>query len=350
MRRLLAALAGDSEIEALLSDAAQVAAIVRFEVALAQAEADAGVIGPAAAVAITEAGASFVPDWDGLVAGMARDGVVAPAFVEQLRAVIGEPYAADLHRGATSQDAVDTALILQLAKIIPCVVDRLAQLEAALTILDHRFGASRLMAHTRGQAALPFTVTDKIRTWSAPLARHREALIAMQPDLLVIQLGGPIGDRSGFDGKADTVATALAARLGLGVAPAWHSARDRIITLGARLAALSGSLGKFGADIALMAQSEVGSVALAGSGRSSAMPHKANPVAAETLVALAQQAAGLAGTLNLTMIHENERSGSAWTLEWLTLPRLIVSTGASLKTALALAGQITAIGDTSGHL
>lgn len=333
MSLLLNALAGDPEIEALLADEAQLAAMLQFEATLASAEASAGLITQTAAAAIGAGIARFVPDWDDLRLGMARDGVAVPALVRQLRATVGEPHAADLHRGATSQDVIDTALMLQLARIIPILLGRIVDLEVAFRALADRHGSQALMAHTRMQAALPFSVADKLRTWSEPLERHRSALTAMSTELLVIQLGGPVGDRASFEGKGEAVAKGLAKKLGLGVAAPWHSMRDRVITFGGRLAALGGSLGKFGADVALLAQSEVAMIKLDVAGGSSAMSHKANPVAAEVLVALAGHAAGLSATLLHAMVHENERSGAAWTLEWLTLPPLLVSTGASLATA-----------------
>jgi 3-carboxy-cis,cis-muconate cycloisomerase len=341
MPSLLDELAGDAEIAALLSDEAQLAAILAFESALAAAEAEVGLISERAATVVAERIARFEPDWNDLRAGMLRDGLIVPSLVKQMRQAIGERHAADLHRGATSQDAVDTALILQLAKVIPVLIDRISKLEATFAALEARDGSRVLMAHTRLQAALPFTVADKIRTWREPLARHRQALSAMRGELLVIQLGGPIGDRSSFDGQGEAVARSLAARLSLGFANPWHSTRDPIVIFGARLAALAGSLGKFGADVALLAQSEVGAITLANSGRSSAMGHKNNPVRAELLVALAHHAAGLGGTLNHAMLHENERSGAAWTLEWLTLPPLVIATGASLRTAEQLLQTVT---------
>lgn len=344
MATLMAALVGDAEIEALLSDAAQLAAMVHFETALAAAEADAGLISEAAASAIAASIADFTPDWADLAAGMARDGVVVPALVAQLRRAAGTSYGTFVHRGATSQDVVDTALMLQLAKVMPILLDRINRIEQRFATISEQQGQQKLMAHTRMQAALPFTVNDKIRGWSEPLTRHRQALSSMRRELLVIQLGGPVGDRSSFEDRGDAVAKGLAARLGLGLAAPWHATRDPIVMFGARLAALAGSLGKFGADVALLAQSEVQAVSIAGAGSSSAMAHKANPVGAEVLVALARQSAGLSGTLAQAMVHEGERSGAAWTLEWLTLPGLVVGTAASLRVAQALADGLSFTG------
>jgi len=340
MPSLVHTLTRDPEIAALFSDDAELAAILEFEVALADAEADAGLISPAAAAAIRRAAAGFTPDRAGLVEGLASDGVVVPALIGQLRAELGPEDAKALHFGATSQDAIDTGLILRLGKAIPILIERLTALEKALIALGETSGAMPIMAHTRMQAALPFTVRDKLATWTEPLARLRATLDAMRRRLLVVQLGGPTGDRSSFMGKGDEVARRLAALLDLGLASAWHSQRDPIVEFGALMALISGTLGKFGADVALMAQSEVKQVTLTGGGRSSSMAHKSNPVKAELLVALARYNAGLAGTLQQAMIHENERSGAAWTLEWMVLPDMVMTTGKALALGLALVGQM----------
>ena len=346
-RPLLNVLCGDEEVEALLSDDAQMRAMLSVEAALAEAGADAGIVRADAAEAIVKSIALFAPDWDELAIGMARDGVVVPALVVQLRRAVGEQYAADVHRGATSQDIVDTALMLQLSQVVRVLLARLDSLEEKLAVVRSRFGAQKLMAHTRMQVALEFTVADKLRTWTEPLLRHRQALSTMRRELLVIQLGGPVGDRSSFAWKGYEIARGLAERLDLGLAPSWHSTRDPIVGFGSRLAMLAGSLGKFGADVAFMAQNEVTAITLASAGGSSAMPHKSNPVQAEVLVALARHAAGLAGTLQQAMVHENERSGSAWTLEWLTLPQLAVTTAAGLRLGNELVESISFPGAAS---
>jgi 3-carboxy-cis,cis-muconate cycloisomerase len=340
MNPLLSALAGDAEIDALLSDDAQLSAMLAVEAALAGASADCGWIGADAAAAIDAALAGFVPDRADLAAGMAQDGVVVPALLRQLRGRVAEPHRAALHRGATSQDVIDTALMLQLAGIFDLYEARLTALLERLEALSVDAGDRVLLAHTRMQAALPTTWAAKIGSWSEPLQRHLQALEAMRRTLLVVQLGGPVGDRGSFGGYGEAIAAGMARRLDLGIAPPWQATRDPIVALGHLLALVSGSLGKLGADVALRAQSEVAALRLEGAGGSSAMAHKANPVNAEILVALARSNAGLSGTLAQAMVHEYERSGAAWTLEWLTLPPMLVTTGASLRLGVRLLEQI----------
>ena len=330
---LLGALLGDEEVAAFLSVDADLAAMLAFEAALAEAQAALGLIPADAARRITEVCARFVPDRENLAAGVARDGVVAPALVAQLRAAIGEPHAKHLHRGATSQDVIDTSLTIRLKSVCDLFDRRLAALIETLRELDRRDGAVPLMGRTRMQRALPITARDKLRAWREPLERHRARLTELKPRLLVAQFGGPVGTRADLDGKGDALAAELARRLGLGDAPCWHVERDGIGEFASWLSLVAGSLGKIGQDAALMAQNEVGEVRLAGGGGSSAMPHKSNPVLAEALVTLARFSAGLAGTLHQSLVAENERSGAAWTLEWLTLPPLVVATATSLRHA-----------------
>jgi 3-carboxy-cis,cis-muconate cycloisomerase len=333
---LLQALVGDEETSAFFSNEAELRAMLQAEEALAGAEAEAGLIEEKAARRIGEACRDFQPDWGKLAEGLAQDGVIIPEFVKQLRAAVGETHAKAVHLGATSQDIIDTGLILRLKGVTELLGHRLGALVEVLGSLKVRDGSVALMAHTRMQRALPFTAADKIDTWVRPLERHRQILRELMPRLLVVQLGGPVGTRGELKGHGDAVAAAMAERLGIGSVPPWHSQRDRIGEFASWLSLVSGTLGKIGQDIALMAQNEVGEARLASGGGSSAMPHKSNPVPAEVLVTLARFSAGLLGTLHQALVHENERSGAAWTLEWLVLPQMVVAAGAGLSKANSL--------------
>lgn len=333
----LRALLGDDELTAQFSADADLAGMLRFEAALAKAEGAAGVIPQAAATAIAEMAEPFTPDRDKLAAAVARDGVVVPELVRQLRAAVGEPYAAFVHKGATSQDVIDTSLFLRLQAASDILVGRLDTLIAGFDHLADTAGETVLCGHTRMQRARPVTLAHKIAAWRDPLMRQRARMEPMSPELFRAQLGGAVGNRAELGAAADKVAEELAARLGLHSSPrATHTERDGIVTYGHWCTLVAGTLGKFGADITLMAQNEVGEVTIAGGGGSSAMPEKNNPVGAEILVALARFAATLQGGLNQALVHENERSGAAWTLEWMVLPQLVMTAGAATRTALLL--------------
>ena len=186
------------------------------------------------------------------------------------------------------------------------------------------------MAHTRMKEALEITAGHKIETWLRPLRRILERLTNVAARLFIVQLGGAVGTGEKFGARACDLASELAARLGLDAAKPWHVARDNLADFGNWLSLLTGTLGKIGNDLVLMGQDEIGQVRLEGGGRSSAMPHKQNPVAAEVLIALGRYNAGQLGLLHQALIHENERSGAAWTLEWMVLPGMVVSSRRSL--------------------
>jgi 3-carboxy-cis,cis-muconate cycloisomerase len=339
----LSGLLGDEELSSFFSAAAELEAMLAFEVALAKAEAMAGVIPADAARAIERAAHRFSPDVVSFRAATARDGVVVPDLVRQLRAIVGEPYGRHLHFGATSQDVIDSGLMLRLSRVLPLLQDRLGRLIGALAALSATFGAHSLTGRTRMQPAIPITVTARLDVWRHPLERIGERLETLALEGLSVQFGGAAGTLEKLGDKATAVRAALADELGLVDTPQWHSQRDRIVELSGLLAAITGGLGKIGQDIALMAD-RGGEIALAGGGASSAMPHKQNPVAAEVLVTLARFNAAQLGGMAQAAVHEQERSGAAWTLEWLILPQMAVATGASLRLASDLLASIRQLG------
>ncbi|MET3524389.1 3-carboxy-cis,cis-muconate cycloisomerase [Mesorhizobium abyssinicae] len=340
---LLSALLGDEEAARHFSVEADIDAMLAFERALAEAEAECGVISNDAAAAIGSALTSFRPDTARLRAGVARDGVVVPELVRQIKAAVGEPHNAFVHFGATSQDVIDSSMVLRLSGAVDHIGLLLSENIVRLAGLEQDFGGRALMAMTRMQPAIPITVGDRIASWRTPLERHQLRLKEQSARLLVVQLGGAAGTLDRLGDKAARVRAALAAKLGLGDAAQWHSQRDALADFAGWLSLVTGSLGKFGQDIALMAQGGM-DIKLSAGGGSSAMPHKQNPVKAEALVALARfNATQLAG-MHQALVHEQERSGAAWTLEWLILPQMVVATAGALRLAAELAGQIESLG------
>lgn len=341
----LGGLFADPALAACLDADTQLTHMLAVEAAYARALGQTGMvpadIAETAATAITAAR----PGMDALRDGMDRDGVVVPALVRALKAAVPEAAHSALHRGLTSQDVMDTATILSARAVNDILADRLTLLIEALDALDARFGTAPLMGRTRMQAALPIAVADRLDTWRRPLIGHLDALPALRARLERVQFGGAVGTRDAAGDQADTLGRALAAELGLAPADtAWHSTRETVVEYGDWLSRVTGSLGKFGQDIALMALQGIDEVALAGGGGSSAMPHKQNPVAAELLVTLARFNATQIGGLHHAMIHEQERSGAAWSLEWMLLPQMQLATGRALSLAQTLCGNITRLG------
>ncbi len=333
----LSGLLGDAEISAHFAAEADIAAMVRFEIELARAQAAEGLIGWDAAKAIERALAAFKPDMSALQEGVARDGVVIPALVSTMRAAIGQPFGSDVHVGATSQDAIDSSLAVRLRDVLEIYEKRLDAVIKTLADLEASQGNVEVMAHTRMQAAIPVTAARKITSWRLPLERHLGRLDAVRHDVLVLSFGGAAGTLDKFGDEGSRVRARLAKALGLReIIHPRHSERDGQAALANWLSLITGSLGKMGQDIALMAQNAIGEVTLASGGTSSAMPHKQNPVGAELLVTLARFNATLVAGMHQSLVHENERSGSAWTLEWMLLPQMAVATGAALRHADAI--------------
>ena len=338
---LFSGLLSDSEAAEIFGDAATVGAMIKVEKALARVQARAGLIPAATAETIVAAAESLHPDLEELIAGSARSGVPVIALVEQLRAAAGPDAGAYVHWGATSQDVMDTALVLRLGRLLEILEDRLVRVAERLAALAERHRSTLMAARTRSQQALPTTFGLKAANWLLPLLRHRQRLAEIKPRLLVVQLGGAAGTLAALNGQGLALMAALAEDLGLGLPPApWHSQRDNLVELAGWLALVTSSLGKLGRDLVLLGQSEVAEVRPGTPGASSTLPHKSNPVAAETLVTLAAYAAGRVASAHQAMVHEHERDGAAWQLESLVLPELAVATAAALGHAEAVLADL----------
>lgn len=335
---------GDAEAAALWSAEAQMRHYLAFEATWSRALGQVGLVAADRAERTATAVESFVPDIERLRADTARDGLPIPGLVRQLKSAAG-PDAEAVHRGATSQDVMDTALSLTLKPLTTLLLARLSRLTGALGALSERFGNVTLMGRTRMQAALPISADHRIAAWAAPLVDHAGRLARLRPMTERLQLGGAVGTRDGLDGKGAELAGIMAGTLGLeNPARPWHTDRSSLVDYGNSLSLITGTLGKMGQDICLMAQQGVEEIALSGGGGSSAMPHKANPILAELLVTLARfNATQLAG-LHHAMVHEQERSGSAWALEWMILPPMSMACARALGAAETLCQSVRRIG------
>ncbi|MEJ6402047.1 3-carboxy-cis,cis-muconate cycloisomerase [Yoonia sp. 2307UL14-13] len=318
--------------------------MIAFETALARGLGHIGNVPLDMSQAAVKSLKGFSPDIPALMAGTARDGLPIPALIEQLRDAAG-PHAAAIHTGATSQDVLDTALVLSLREVAALTTTRLMTLVQALADLDKRFGKKPLMGRTRMQAALPITVSDRLHQWRAPLENYQMELADKTEQACVVQLGGPVGTRATWGAKADDLAHHVAETLGLTTPTgSWHTQRASLVGFANVMTQITGSLAKMGQDICLMAQQGIDEIALEGGGTSSVMRHKNNPVRAELLVTLGRFNATQISGLHHAMIHEQERSGAAWTLEWMILPQICTATCAALGSALDICRKITHIG------
>lgn len=326
---VLGGLFADADVAAIVSPQAQLAGMLRVEAAHARI---LGSDATADAIAAATIELSVLRD------GTAVDGVPVPSLVRALKAQLPQDMHPFVHIGLTSQDVMDTAMVLALRDVLDLFQTRIKDLQFGLDRLVDGFGAHTLMGKTRMQDALPITVADRVMTWALPLADHLVRLDQMRARILRVQSGGPVGlgDNS-----------AMAAAFQLEPSPkAWHAMRDNIAELASWLSIVSGSLGKMGQDLALMAQNR--DVVISGGGGSSAMPHKQNPILAELLVTLARFNATQVAGMHHAVIHEQERSGTTWALEWMILPQMLLATGRGLTAAQDIAGKISYMGAPAG--
>ncbi|PCR96956.1 3-carboxy-cis,cis-muconate cycloisomerase [Pseudomonas fluorescens] len=325
-------------------DQGRVQAMLDFEAALARAEARVGVIPASAVASIENACRAELFDFAALGEAIATAGNSAIPLVKALGKRIAatnveaERY---VHLGATSQDVMDSGLVLQLRQALELIEGELAQLADALAAQAQRYSATPLAGRTWLQHATPVTLGMKIAGWLGAITRSRQRLRELKPRLLVLQFGGASGTLAALGEQALPIAHALAEELQLTLPEQpWHTQRDRIVEFGAVLGLIAGSLGKFGRDISLLMQTEAAEVfepSAPGKGGSSTMPHKRNPVGAAVLIGAATRVPGLVSTLFSAMPQEHERSLGLWHAEWETLPDICCLVSGALQQARLLA-------------
>ncbi len=324
------------------SDRAWLAALLEVEASLAEAESAAGLVPAEAAAAIREA--CRPDDFDlekiGLDA-MAAANPVVPLVKALTRAVPGAaaPY---VHLGATSQDILDTALMLIAKRALGLLLADLDGLAADCAGLAERHRDTVMAGRTLLQQAVPITFGLKAAGWLVGLTEATERLADLRQRRLAVQLGGAAGTLAAFGDDGLGVASGLAYALGLAEPPLpWHSDRTRVAELGAALAIAAGTAGKVTLDIVLLSQTEVGEVSERTPGTSSAMPHKRNPVAAIEADACARGAAAQASVLIGSLRAEHERAAGAWQAEWHALGESFrLTAGAIARTRSAVEGLV----------
>ncbi len=319
---------------AAVSDDAWFRALLEVEAGLARAAARAGLVPTTAADAVTQACADPSRlDLATVVAKAADAGNPVPPLVRALQDAVGDDAARAVHVGATSQDVLDTALLLLARNAIAAIDADLTAAAAAAAGLAETHRDDVVMGRTLMQQALPTTFGLVAAGWTAGLdgARLRLAEVVAE---LPVQYGGAVGTLAASSGAGVAVRTALAEELGLlDTAAPWHTVRLPIADLGGALGAAAGVVATIAVDIVLMAQTEVGELAevSAARGGSSAMPHKNNPVAAISARACARRAPGLVATLLSAMEQEHQRSAGAWHSEWPTMTDLLTTVGSGVS-------------------
>ncbi|MCH5486826.1 3-carboxy-cis,cis-muconate cycloisomerase [Pseudomonas syringae pv. syringae] len=329
------------EMREIFSDEGRVQGMLDFEAALARALARVGLIPPEVVADIELSCDARLFDFDALAIAIGSAGNSAIPLVKALgkqiaaRSAEAERY---VHMGATSQDVMDSGLILQLRRAIVLLEHDLTRLADAMAEQAQHHAGTPLAGRTWLQQATPVTLGMKIAGWLGAVTRHRQRLNEIKPRLLCLQFGGASGSLAALGDQAFSVAEALAGELQLALPEQpWHTQRDRLVEFASLLGLIAGSLGKLGRDVSLLMQTEVGEVfepSAPGKGGSSTMPHKRNPVGAAVMISTATRAPGLVATMLAAMPQEHERSLGLWHAEWETLPELCCLVSGSLQQAL----------------
>lgn len=333
-------------VEKAMSGDSHLARMLEVEAALALAEAEVGLLSPAVALNIQSCCDLEMLDREALVDGAKQNGNLAIPLVKLLTQAVAKkaPDAGRfVHWGATSQDIIDTALVLQTREALSSILGDLRRICDALRALTERHRKTVMPGRTWMQHAIP--VTFGVKTAYMLSAVHRQLLRIqdVRASVAVVQFGGAAGTLAALGGNGALVSKAMAKYLGLAEPTTpWHSHRDRIAEVAACLGVLCGVLGKIARDVSLMGQTEVGEVSeLRGQdrGSSSTMPQKNNPVLSAAILANCVRVPGLVSTVLAAMVQEHERGLGGWHAEWETLPEIIsLSGGAAERTSELLSG------------
>lgn len=343
MSQLYASLFYQQDVTEIFSDRALVKYMIETEVALAQAQAAVGVIPQSAADIITFATQDAVEkiDFQSLAIATGLAGNIAIPFVKQLTSIVkqvDEEASRYVHWGATSQDILDTACVLQSRDALVIVELLLNQCYQAALQQAQRYRHQVMMGRTWLQQALPITLGHKLARWASAFKRDLDRLQLMKSRVLTAQLGGAVGSLASLQNQGTSVTQAFAKALNLThAACTWHGERDRIVEIASVLGLITGNAGKMARDWSLMMQTEVAEVfepTAQGRGGSSTMPHKRNPVAAASVLAAANRVPALMSSMYQSMVQEHERSLGSWHAEWLALPEIFQLTAGALERTL----------------
>jgi adenylosuccinate lyase len=329
---------GTDAMRAVFDDLTLLQKWLDYEAALARAEAHIGIVPAAAADAITRAARAAHIDSDAIKRGV--DETVHPlvALIWQLSRQCDGDAGRYVHWGATTQDVMDTAIILQLKDAYPIFERTLDALTAALTDLARAHRDTPMAGRTHGQQALPITFGYKVAVWLAEMRRHQARLDACKPRVLVGQFGGAVGTLASVAEHGMAIQARLMDELGLGVPDiAWHTARDGISEFTLILTMIGATLAKIAHEIIDLQKIEFGEVEEPfemGKVGSSTMPQKRNPMLCEAILTLARLTRGQATTAVDAMFHEHERDWSSFQMEWAFVPEVCIMTHGALELTL----------------
>lgn len=335
---------GTSAMRGVFSDMSLIQRYIDAEVALAKAQARCGVIPAEAAEVIARESRLDRIDFDHMREETDIVGYPILPLVHQLVVMCGDA-GRYLHWGATTQDIMDTAVVLQVRDALNQVDKDIRALRGILAALAKKHRDTPMAGRTHLQQALPVTFGYKVAIWLSMFDRHQERLAQLRPRVLVVQLAGAAGTLASLGDKGLEVQKAMAEELDLGVpSTTWHVARDGLAETVNLLALVTGSLGKIALDIMIMASTEFAEVYepfVKGRGASSTMPQKRNPISSELMLAASKAVRQHAGLMVDAMVQDFERATGPWHAEWIAIPEsFILTSGALHQAQFALGGLI----------
>lgn len=340
---LFARLFPTGEVGRLFTDSAEIRAMLLVEGALAKVQGAHGIIPPDSAAAISRAVMEVQIDAAALTGDTGENGVSVPGLVTALRKEMSAPeHAQYVHWGATSQDIIDTGLMLRLRQALSLIERDLRAALHALAGLAEIHAELPMAARTYGQYATPTSFGAVAAGWGAPLLALLGELPALSDACLIVSLAGAAGTASELGTDAPALRADLSQALNLGdPGRNWHSDRTPILRLSDWMTRVTLALGKIGEDATLMVQSGIGEIALSGGGGSSTMPQKQNPVGPSVLIALARHTTGQHAILQGAAMPRNQRDGAAWFTEWMCLPQIVLGTAAAGLAARGLCAGLS---------
>ncbi len=335
------------EVSRLFTDGAEVRAMLLVQGTLAKVQGKAGVIPEIAGAFIHRSALEIALDPGSLAVATGQNGVPVPALVAEFRKAMEAPeHAQYLHWGATSQDIMDTGLMLRLRQVLALMDDGITALLGDLATLAETHADLPMAGRTYGQHATPVSFGNVAANWGWPLIDLARELATIRETGLLVSLSGAAGTGSELGPDPAALRADLAKALNLSdPGRSWHADRGPILRIGAWMARLATALAKMGEDLIALTQSGISEVRLGASGASSTMPQKQNPVGPSALVALARQVTAQHSALLAAGSPRQERDGAAWFTEWLCLPQLVLSCAAALETARTLAPTLTPDGE-----
>jgi adenylosuccinate lyase len=336
---------GTPEMRTIFSDVATIQRWLDVEAALARVEARLGIIPDAAARAITEAARVERMDIAELKRGVDETSHPLVPLINQLARACPDGLGEYVHWGATTQDIMDTAVVLQLRDALTILDRQLEDLVTVLVELVERHRSTPMAGRTHGQHALPITLGFKLAVFVAELRRHRERLRDLRPRLLVVQLSGAVGTLAALGEHGRAVQEGLAAELGLGVpAITWHSARDAFAEFTCLAAMIGQTCARAANEVILLQKTEVGELEEPNTEHSvgsSTMPQKRNPMVCEAIVAVGRILAAQPAIAIGALVHQHERDMSAWQAEWAFIPETAILASGALHNTRHVFSDIT---------